>query len=416
MLIDLSMRAACTAAVVVTVTLGFTAPRAEDDPQQDHAPPGSASPMTRSEVQADGEGACWAVASAGSNSGELGGTIVGSESCGDEWFPVFTTERAPLSAVTFAEKTYGWAVGPGMILHTNTGGRSWSAQREAKVEDEVLQDVAFGDRHHGVTVGAEMIPGPPVIVREDGATGDPPVELGLPPAFVAASLVLHTSDGGKTWERAAIPREAAKSGALRSVCLADAGQGLAVGYRELASGEPASIVLVTTDAGKTWRDVSDRLPRPGVDRAVCGGASDLWLVGSGLVLLRSSDRGRTWTDRSDQIASAMAVSGQLADVTFLDRATGWAAGANPDPVVAVTLDGGASWQTQRIEGLTRAGGLTSIAFAPGGRLGITVGFRGDGAGRLAGVGFVTRDGGANWQPVRLPASVRALGDATAIGR
>jgi photosystem II stability/assembly factor-like uncharacterized protein len=77
--------------------------------------------------------------------------------------------NATLTAVTFVDDKFGWAVGHwGAILHTEDGGETWTRQRLDTTTDRPLFSVHFIDRNNGVAVGLW-------------------------------SLLLTTQDGGKNW-------------------------------------------------------------------------------------------------------------------------------------------------------------------------------------------------------------------------
>lgn len=132
-----------------------------------------------------------------------GGALSRTDDGGATWTPVplplRAGERPVLRDVTFADGVNGWVVGErGSIFHTADGGATWRLQetgvpvvraipkgepprpREVVPELETEPDrlalhaVRFADARNGWAVGAY--------------------------ADVAESVVLHTADGGETWE------------------------------------------------------------------------------------------------------------------------------------------------------------------------------------------------------------------------
>lgn len=108
-------------------------------------------------------------------------------------------------------------------------------------------------------------------------------------------VILHTIDGGKTWERQATGVRAS----LRSVHFLDPFKGWAVGREELPYGMgSAGVVLYTTDGGLEWkRQLPGAVPGLNGVRFIdaktgffLGDGSDLYPSG----LFKTTDAGRTW--------------------------------------------------------------------------------------------------------------------------
>src|SRR5690606_35571585 len=95
---------------------------------------------------------------------------------GTHWAQVSTPVRATLTAVTFADKGHGWAVGhDAVILHSDDGGRNWKLQNFQPELERPLLDVLFSDARNGMAIGAYGL----FLVTSDG--GASWSELDAPP-------------------------------------------------------------------------------------------------------------------------------------------------------------------------------------------------------------------------------------------
>lgn len=146
-----------------------------------------------------------------------------------------------LYAVTFPDRTHGWAVGEfGTILSTADGGRTWHQQR-APV-DSTLFGAYFEDPRQGWAVGMDAV----IIRTTDG--GRTWRQIRSPMAqrsfydiavvgrygWVAgdSGTLLKTRDQGHTWEVEPLPIELAANW-FRSVRLLPSGRGFIVGAEGL---------------------------------------------------------------------------------------------------------------------------------------------------------------------------------------
>jgi len=202
-------------------------------------------------------------------------------------------------------------------------------------------------------------------------------------------LVLHTADGGGTWN----PQPTGVACRLRSVWFVDAKHGWAVGGESIpASQRSRSVVLRTVDGGATWQREATPL-LPALRQVRFTSPQEGWVVGdasafapSGLAFSR--DGGRTWSP-----AGGTAAQGILC-----------AAFAVPQLGVVATAAGDLQIASGRVlrEGATARFGMQSIrklAIAPDGR-GWCVG---DG-----GIVQRTSDGGAAWQSAGVEAALPAV--------
>ena len=233
-------------------------------------------------------------------------------------------------------------------------------------------------------------------------------------------LILHTRDGGRTWEH----RANSTTNTLTAVSFADDRYGFAVGNggtivattnrggsweKQLsgvqehllglhASGQREAhvvgafgTILSTGDGGDTWNKHNlsweTLIPRvveeigllePNLNAVHFLTREVGWIVGEFGLVLRTTDGGRTWVSQRHG-----ADSPQLADVVFQDQHTGFAVGQQGTFIR--TLDGGEQWSPVNVGTQQN---LNKI-FMDGNR-GVIVG---------NGVVLTTKDGGANWEPV-----------------
>jgi photosystem II stability/assembly factor-like uncharacterized protein len=141
---------------------------------------------------------------------------------------------------------------------------TWSFAAVPNPADAALHAVQFVDKAEGWTVGDE-------------------------------GTILHTIDGGKTWER----QPSGTKASLRAISMLSPYVGFAVGREESPYFPDAQgIILTTTDSGATWKEI----PTPGlpglnairfVNEATgyaCGDTTDVDTTGA----FETSDGGKTW--------------------------------------------------------------------------------------------------------------------------
>lgn len=137
--------------------------------------------------------------------------------------------------------------------------------------------------------------------------------------------VLHTADGGKTWEK----QNSGVNYTLSSVSFVDEKTGWAVGDR--------GTIIHTADGGKTWEKQKSPVAY------FLMGASFVtkekgWIVTERTNILHTEDGGKTWAVQfKDQDFI-------LKSVSFCDERNGWAVGEYG--FVYHTADGGTTWKHQ----------------------------------------------------------------------
>jgi len=256
----------------------------------------------------------------------------------------------------------------GKILSTSDAGRNWSVVPSGT--DKAIYKVAMVDESNGWAVGQ---------------TG----------------LVLKTSDGGKTWQKLdpGTPTTLFSLWALSP-------------ERMVAVGEKATIVS-TSDGGATWTTTKfeAKPAETGSDEAMVGLSDDEiiaqdpslydvrfvgedrgWIVGEFGKILQTTDGGKTWTEQQqslvgDEIVDALDLP-TFFGIDCVDETKCTVVGL--DGRIAVTTDGGATWQFEEVAGDFKEP-LFTVQLFP------------DGTGWAAGVAgeVLRRDEGGQWKQADL---------------
>lgn len=198
---------------------------------------------------------------------------------------------------------------------------------------------------------------------------------------VGGKRILHSEDGGATWE----VQYSSLSADLTSVAFADAQRGIACGERT-GPGDAAPLVLVTSDGGATWTDSTPAASTGSLGTVSMTADGHAWIGGTQSQLWTTTDGGVTWTKR--QVGS---YSGRVA-VTIVDEMTGWAAGSAGR--VWRTLDGGGSW-TKQATGLNKAYQVVQVDSSDAGHA-WALAYRRS-RDRLTSLVLATSDGGMTWR-------------------
>lgn len=212
--------------------------------------------------------------------------------------------------VYFRDADFGCVSGAaGTLMITADGGRTWSGEA---IDGGNLNDVQFLDRERGWVAG------------KDGS-------------------LYSTVDGGRLWiraESAGLP----PSEDYYKITFANVDLGYALGYGG---------VYHTSDGGASWRN--DWLPsvadRGALDMSFVSDRAGFllgsrYLEADPVVLYRTTDGAVTWIPVEGSRSSTLRT---VLTITFLDDLTGWAGGG----VIMKTVDGGATWETQRAPATVR---------------------------------------------------------------
>ncbi|MNO69964.1 Ycf48-like protein precursor [compost metagenome] len=227
-----------------------------------------------------------------------------------------------LTAVHFVDERNGWAVGhDGVILHSGDGGQSWIKQldgvainalmlkwAEAEVarlqaasvaaDDEALDNAMFA--LDDARAGAASGPSRPLLdvwfrdAREGWAVG-------------AYGMIVHTVDGGQSWEYL--------SGLDNPERLhLNAVLGLADGSL-LVAGEGGGLHR-SNDGGRTWQPAR-QLTQASLYRLLQLADGRLLALGFGGTLLSSQDQGQSWQSIALPVRAGLYGGEQLADGSLL---------------------------------------------------------------------------------------------------
>jgi photosystem II stability/assembly factor-like uncharacterized protein len=219
--------------------------------------------------------------------------------------------------LVFQDDATGWAVGANsatqaLLFKTGDGGQTWSEQARGGSNDR-WSSLAWLDTTTGYIEGYNMTS--------------------------RAPFILHSVDGGQTWQKLPIPFT---TGDINGLCLQPGGalwvpvydseahsyhtwysaDGVAWSEREISPASGArlrSIFFPTSETGYAAGDTGGDHPIP--------------------LLMKSSDGGQTWQERPLPLAE-----GSLTDVFFLDELNGFTSGSIGDfGVILKTRDGGETW-------------------------------------------------------------------------
>jgi photosystem II stability/assembly factor-like uncharacterized protein len=235
------------------------------------------------------------------------GSVFYTKDGGFTWRKQHTGTSESINDIYFKDKENGYLLAANRIYFTSDGGEEWREIRRFMPEDfngaiPELYSVRFANKKHGWIVGSISL-------------GDKIVE----------SLVLHTSDGGTTWERQNVPVKVE----LINLDFVSDERGWIVG----ASGT----ILHTRDAGKTWT-----LQRPGTTATIYHvdfrDKKIGWAVGENGTMLHSTDGGEVWQTLSSTLKTT------FLSVKFINDKDGWAVGHGG--VILRSGDSGRTWIQQ----------------------------------------------------------------------
>ncbi len=262
----------------------------------------------------------------------------------------------------------GWVVGSGgQIYHITSDGGVYSLNTICEgATYGGFYDVFFTDENHGWAVGGNFYPSRSKILRTDngGATwnatetfGNPLKKvffvnsqegwiIGTPGAGPWSNVVMHTTDGGLSWETQYYHYGNDSEPSFKDLWFTDQQMGWVVGGTDNVYPPPdTTILLHTTDGGLNWINLSNLTDK--TLSAVCfTDPNNGWIAGD-QTILHTSDGGQNWEEIWTGIHN-------WTDITFLDHNHGWVLGdsiANWDAKTMImrTSDGGSTWEESYLD-------------------------------------------------------------------
>lgn len=166
------------------------------------------------------------------------------------------------------------------IYKTTDAGKTWNLQFKNEDEKAFLDAMSFWDANHGIAFGDSVHKQFYILTTNDGGrTWSRGPTTNLPPAqvnegaFAASgtnialfgkshawigtgaatkSRVLHTADGGRTWQVADTPLASGASAGIFSIAFRDAKHGVIAGGDYRKEQDSVDNLAVTSDGGATW--------------------------------------------------------------------------------------------------------------------------------------------------------------------
>jgi photosystem II stability/assembly factor-like uncharacterized protein len=234
----------------------------------------------------------------------------------------------------------------GTVWATADGGATW-AKRQTGAKGR-LRAIAFMDAKRGITIGDDGA----MFATEDAAKTWKPVDSGtkdhlLDLSFVGElgwaagfeGVILHSTDGGRTWAK----QKADTGQAIESIFFLDANQGWAAGW--------AGTILRTTDGGKTWQAVKIAQSSWSLTCVYFRDAKEGWISGFAGQVLHSKDGGLTWETQKSPVQSWLTSIGQDPSGRL------W---MTYDDGLVTSDDGGANWKLVDVGGHFFLGKLFTV--------------------------------------------------------
>ncbi|MGH7960801.1 MAG: YCF48-related protein [Candidatus Binatia bacterium] len=269
------------------------------------------------------------------------GTILATTDGGKTFHPQKSGVTELLKAVYFVDENQGWVAGvEGVILHTEDGGKTWVRQKSGT--EEYLRDIVFTDAQHGLAVARTSV----LLRTQDGGATWIPGRLGAGgggedrinrirffngTAWAVGEFgdIFVSRDQGATWEQ----KTSGLKITLTDIAFADARNGLITGL--------AGLVLHTADGGESWQPVATG-SKNNLFGTVMLSADEAVVTGD-LSLLRLARTNGAWTVTPAPI-EGLDLERQGSWLYTLARTDGAVWGVGMRGTVVVSTEQGAQWR------------------------------------------------------------------------
>lgn len=241
------------------------------------------------------------------------GYLAYTEDGGKSWKPKILNTAANINEIYFRNDDDGYLVAGRKIFVTKDGGKNWKEDQivnPREFRDGVAEflSIRFNSKKQGFVVGA-------VIDKNDRNR-------------VVDSLLLRTTNGGKTWSRIIVPTKLE----LFHLDFDGKREGWIVG--------DLGTILVTRDGGNSWK-----LQKSGTKETLYNvdfrDELNGYVVGSSGIILRTENGGENW-ERVKSVAETT-----LFRVDFSNDKNGWIVGSKG--TVLRSFDRGQTWEKQDIK-------------------------------------------------------------------
>jgi photosystem II stability/assembly factor-like uncharacterized protein len=213
-----------------------------------------------------------------------------------------------LEKVQFLSQTEGWVVEGNHLVHTTDGGASW---QKHEFKNVIVRSFRFLNRENGWFVGQLMrlplrkgeveIWHPVIYGTKNGGRNWQPLFIGsdehyplwdvwpISPTKIWAVgfSILHSEDGGATWNRVHIKDWKGVSGMPIEIQFLDSN----VGWMKTSEGGG---YLFTSDGGKNWEPRPVLIVPGGLANVVYVNPIEVWGVAGNIY--HSSDGGKSWVE------------------------------------------------------------------------------------------------------------------------
>ena len=265
------------------------------------------------------------------------GHIVYSDDGGRSWTQAKVPVSSDLVAVSFPTPTHGWAAGhDGVVLHSSDAGATWARQLDGRSAGQAMVAYYSAEAEKGALGSPEQaakLVAEAKRFAEQGAE-NPILDVWFEnekTGFVvgAFNLILHTGDGGKTWEPWFHRTDNPSSLHLYAI--------RGIGPQIYIVGEQG-LVLKLDDDGTRFAALET--PYKGTYFGVTGGDASVLVFGLRGHAFRSNDGGKSWSKVETGVQDGLTAAASLGGHVVLVSQSG---------NVLVSNDGGQSFGPVKVD-------------------------------------------------------------------